>query len=308
MGITDVIRGDDHLSNTPKQLLVLGAGSSGRATPICRSFTVRTERSCPSATAPPPSRSCARRVICRRRFATTSPCSAGGRGRYDHPAHVRARRPLLHRSRGQGVGHLRRAQAALAQRSLHARHAARRVRRRCRRAPRAGGHPEAAADPDRLRGLRNRPGEGADPERALAAGEVPVRAAGRRPKAWSKVMRRCRSQSGGGPRPAALGRALRRTQPRARARRAGRAARRQGEGRLPACGGDHGHDRFAGDLRFAGGARTRPRRGARRGGPRAPAGGRGSPLTRRSGLTSPVPLPIYGDPRIARSLGMRSKR
>ncbi len=79
MGITEVVRGDDHLSNTPKQLLVLEAlGSSRRATPTCRCCTAPTARSSPSATAPPRCRSCARPATCRRRSATTWRCSAGG--------------------------------------------------------------------------------------------------------------------------------------------------------------------------------------------------------------------------------------
>ena len=79
MGITDVIRGDDHLSNTPKQLLVLEALGvrRRRATPTCRCSTAPTARSSRSATAPPRSRSCARRATCRPRSATTWRCSAG---------------------------------------------------------------------------------------------------------------------------------------------------------------------------------------------------------------------------------------
>ena len=78
MGITDVVRGDDHLSNTPKQLLVLGrSATSRRATPTCRSSTAPTARSSPSATAPPRSRSCATPATCPPRSATTWRCSAG---------------------------------------------------------------------------------------------------------------------------------------------------------------------------------------------------------------------------------------
>ena len=78
MGITHVIRGDDHLSNTPKQLLVMEAlGVEPPATRTCPCCTGPTGRSSPSATAPPASRSCASAAICRRRFATTWRCSAG---------------------------------------------------------------------------------------------------------------------------------------------------------------------------------------------------------------------------------------
>ena len=79
MGITDVVRGDDHLSNTPKQLLVLDGArrTSRRATRTCPCCTAPTARSSPSATAPPRCRSCARRAICPPRSATTWRCSAG---------------------------------------------------------------------------------------------------------------------------------------------------------------------------------------------------------------------------------------
>ena len=75
-GITHVVRGEDHLSNTPKQLLVLQAlGADPRATPTCRCCTVPTAASSQSATAPPPCRSCATPATCLRRSTTTSPCS-----------------------------------------------------------------------------------------------------------------------------------------------------------------------------------------------------------------------------------------
>ena len=73
MGITHVVRGEDHLSNTPRQLMVhkaLGLATR-RCTRTCRSSTARTARSCPSATAPRPSRSSAIAATCRRRSATT---------------------------------------------------------------------------------------------------------------------------------------------------------------------------------------------------------------------------------------------
>ncbi len=50
---------------------------SRRSTPTCRCCTAPTARSCRSATAPRASRSCATRATCRRRSATTWPCSAG---------------------------------------------------------------------------------------------------------------------------------------------------------------------------------------------------------------------------------------
>ena len=77
--ITHVIRGEDHLSNTPKQLLVLEAVErrAARSTRTSRCCTAPTARSSPSATARPRCRSCARPATCPRRCATTSPCSGG---------------------------------------------------------------------------------------------------------------------------------------------------------------------------------------------------------------------------------------
>ena len=85
-GITHVVRGEDHLSNTPKQLLVVEAADArsasaptplSRSTRTCRCCTGPTARSSPSATARPPCRSCATPATCPRRCATTSRCSAG---------------------------------------------------------------------------------------------------------------------------------------------------------------------------------------------------------------------------------------
>ena len=80
-GITHVVRGEDHLSNTPKQLLVLaGPGrAAAAATRTCRCCTARTARSSQSATARRRWGSCARRATCRRPCATTWRCSAGAR-------------------------------------------------------------------------------------------------------------------------------------------------------------------------------------------------------------------------------------
>ena len=80
MGIDHVVRGEDHLSNTPRQVMILTAlgRRSRRSTPTCRCSTAPTARSSPSATAPRPCRSCAPPATCPRRCATTSPCWAGG--------------------------------------------------------------------------------------------------------------------------------------------------------------------------------------------------------------------------------------
>ena len=79
-GITHVVRGEDHLSNTPKQLLVLealGARAAGLRPPAAAA-RAPTARSCPSATAPRRSRSCATPATCPRPSATTWRCWAGG--------------------------------------------------------------------------------------------------------------------------------------------------------------------------------------------------------------------------------------
>ena len=132
MQISHVIRGDDHLSNTPKQLLALealGATVSGLRAPAAAARPGRQE----ALQAP------RRRVgpgAARRRLpaggAAQLPGVArlGRRRRPDDPLDPRARRAVLDRAGWALVGDLRRAQAALAQRPLHARAAARRVRRR----------------------------------------------------------------------------------------------------------------------------------------------------------------------------------
>ncbi len=63
MRISLVLRGDDHISNTPKQLAVYHA--------------LPTARSSPSATGRPPSATISTSAFSRRRCATSSPCSAG---------------------------------------------------------------------------------------------------------------------------------------------------------------------------------------------------------------------------------------
>ncbi len=86
--ITHVVRGEDHLSNTPKQLLVLEAARAAGFAPdaalpsmrTCPCCTGRTARSSQSATARPRCRSCAPLATCPRRCATTWRCSAGARG------------------------------------------------------------------------------------------------------------------------------------------------------------------------------------------------------------------------------------
>ena len=54
MGVTHVIRGDDHLTNAARQIADLSGDELGprRCSRTCRSSTAKTARSCPSATAP----------------------------------------------------------------------------------------------------------------------------------------------------------------------------------------------------------------------------------------------------------------
>ena len=149
MGITDVIRGDDHLSNTPKQLLVLDA--LGAEPPRYAHL--------PLLHGPD-----GKKLSKRHGAASVQELRDGGY----LPAAVRNYLALLGWGAeddqtilsteelvarfsiervGPLVGDLRRAQAALDQRSLHARAATRRLRRRGRGAPRSDeGHDEAAAD------------------------------------------------------------------------------------------------------------------------------------------------------------------
>ncbi len=67
-GITHVIRGDDHVSNTPKQVNVLRAlGAEPPCTRTCRAYSARTGRSSRSGTARCRSTSSRSRATSRRR-------------------------------------------------------------------------------------------------------------------------------------------------------------------------------------------------------------------------------------------------
>ncbi len=188
--ITHVVRGEDHLSNTPKQLLVLEAlgRRSRRSTRTCRCCTAPTARSSPSATARRRCRSCATPATCPRRCATTSRCSAGAT-----PTTRRSSRPTSSSSAStlervsQQPGALRRAEAALAERPLPARAAA----RRAHRAPR-GASPAAS-------GLRAAVEISREKMQTLAdfwplAG-LHLRRAGRRPGGAREVARRGRARA-----------------------------------------------------------------------------------------------------------------
>ena len=66
MGITLVLRGDDHLANTPRQILLLRGSGAGRCrvTATCRCCSGRTARRSRSATARRASATCGRRATC----------------------------------------------------------------------------------------------------------------------------------------------------------------------------------------------------------------------------------------------------
>ena len=187
MGITDVVRGDDHLSNTPKQLLVLAAlgveppryahlpllhGPDGKKLSKrhgAASVQELREAGLPAAGGP----------------QLPGAARLGNRRRHDADGHPRAGRAIPHRSRGPVVGRLRRAEAAVDERALHARAGHGCVRERARRPPRR-------VRPGRRRRLRrgvrgssprrgrDRPRQGADDGGGLEADRIPVRAT-RRP-------------------------------------------------------------------------------------------------------------------------------
>ena len=79
MGITHVIRGDDHLTNTFRQMQIYQAmgWDAAELRPHPADPRRRTARSCPSATARSASRPIATWATCRRRCATTCCGSAG---------------------------------------------------------------------------------------------------------------------------------------------------------------------------------------------------------------------------------------
>ena len=186
MGITDVIRGDDHLSNTP-EAAARARGARRRPAalrPPAAAARARTARSSPSATAPPRSRSCATPATCRRRSATTSRCSAGA------PTTTRrSSRPpsSSSSSRSSGSGAPRRSStSASCAGSTAATCASCRSTRTSRRPPRdleRAGHAEAAADRERLAAacaIAQEKAQTLDELWPLIA--FPVRAAGRRPE------------------------------------------------------------------------------------------------------------------------------
>ena len=182
MGITDVIRGDDHLSNTPRQLLVLAA--LGEPAPRYAHLPLLHG---------PDGKKLSKRhgaaSVQELREAGYLPAAVRnylallGWGTEDDET-IMSTDELVERFSidrvGRVRGDLRRAEAALAQRPLHARGRTSPTTRR--RSPRTCGAPTRrprsafAAALRRLpaRGLLDRPGEGADGDRGLAADRVPV--------------------------------------------------------------------------------------------------------------------------------------
>ena len=187
MGITDVIRGDDHISNTPKQLLVLEAlgfpapryahlpllhGPDGKK--LSKRHGAASVQELREAGYLP---AAVRNYLALLGWGTTDDTTLMSTEELRRALRHLARRPLRRR--------LRRAEAALGQRPVHARGAARRVRGDARRPP--GPHRPGRCSGVRrgdaggaTRGLRDRPGEGPGRDRDLASDRLPVHRAGAR--------------------------------------------------------------------------------------------------------------------------------
>ena len=127
--ITHVIRGNDHLTNTAKQLLVIEA--LGRAAAALRPPAAAARAGRPQALQAPRRRlragAARRRLPAERGAQLRRAARLGRRRRRDDPPDRGAGPPLRHRARAAQPGAVRRAEAALAQRPLHARADARRA-------------------------------------------------------------------------------------------------------------------------------------------------------------------------------------
>ena len=267
MGITDVVRGDDHLSNTPKQLLVLGALGAPPPRyahlPLLHGPDGRKLSKRDGAASVQELRDLGYLPAAVRNYLALL-----GWGTEDDTTildHGGAGRAVLDRAGGPLGGDLRRAQAALDERPLHARAATRGLRAAARRPPAAA----SAGGRERLRrraarAAPRRPARScADKAQTLAEVWPLVRFLFVEPEpdpaAWEKVMTGDAGLGAGrGARgPARASTAS--TPPRSR-RRSGRrwSARAEAEGRLPADPRrDHGDHGLARDLRLARGARPR---------------------------------------------------
>ena len=189
-GITHVIRGEDHLSNTPKQLLVLEA--LGAQPPIYAHLPLLHG---------PDGKKLSKRhgaaSVQELRDAGYLPeavrnylalLGLGRRGRRDADLHRRARQALSDRARVAQPGAVRRAEAALDERALHARAGHRRDH-----APPGGAH-RPLGPARRGRHLR---GEDPDARGLLAAGGLHLRRPRRRPRRAREVALRRRSRGAG---------------------------------------------------------------------------------------------------------------
>ena len=182
MGITDVVRGDDHLSNTPKQLLVLealGADAAALRPPAAAARPRRQE----ALQAP-------RRRLRRRSCATPATCPAAVRNYLallgwgtDDDTTLMSTDELVERFRIERSG---RSSAIFDEQKLRWMNGRfmrelplDELRRRAVAGVTAG---RRRGDGAAARRVRDRPGEGADAGRGLAADPLPVRGAGRRPE------------------------------------------------------------------------------------------------------------------------------
>ena len=232
MGITHVVRGEDHISNTPRQVMILealGAEPPGLRPPAAAARPRRQE----ALEAP-------RRGVGAGAARRGLPARGGAQLHRAARLGLRRRRPRSSpptswssastaRARLEEPGRVRRAEAALDERPLPARAAGRRT---CAARLEELTGPRAAA-----RGRGDQPGEDADAGRLLAAGRLPGRARSEiDEKAWAKVMRTAPRERLRAAREALEQASSRSTREQSSSALRGvvERARRQAQGRLPA--------------------------------------------------------------------------
>ena len=270
MGITEVVRGDDHLSNTPKQLLVLAALGHEAAALRAPAAAARPRRQ--EALQAPRRRlgagAARRRLPAGRGPQLPGPARLGDRRRHDADVD-RGAGPALP---GRGRRHAPRRSST--RRSCAGSTAATCARCRSTSTPRRSPRHLGREPDERLRAACE-----IAQEKAQTLAEVwpLIRFLFEPPvddeKAWRKVMKDgAPAAAGGGARGARRRRRVRRRGGRGGAGAAARAARRQARQALPADPGrDHRHHGLARDLRVARGARARGVAGPHRRRDRAPA-------------------------------------
>ena len=262
-GITHVVRGADHYSNTPKQMLILQALGERGAGLRARAAAARARR---QEALQAPRRgvgagAARRAATCPRRSATTSRCSAGATTRRRVHDHRGAPAALLARAR------LASRPAVFDEQKL--RHMNGRYLRELdlddlTRAARGADRPQRPA-----RRGRDQPGEDLDARRVLAAVGLLLRRAGRRSRRRARSCSATRRRARGARRRARERSPRSRTPwtPRASRRRCAACSRRaalKAEAGVPAAARRaRGHDRLAGDLRDGRAARARRDAGAR---------------------------------------------